>query len=114
MDHVYPYHKGGETTVNNLVTACAHCNTSKQGRVGIWPASLDILDQKRAEAVEIKRQAAQVFINMTISAILLGLSIGLPESGLIYKVVAGIWFAASVFYAGWWIVDLMMNEQESE
>jgi hypothetical protein len=37
MDHVYPCSKGGETTVNNLVTACERCNTQKSSKVGLWP-----------------------------------------------------------------------------
>lgn len=36
-DHVYPESKGGETTLNNLVTACGHCNQGKGAHVGIWP-----------------------------------------------------------------------------
>ena len=36
-DHVYPYSKGGETTVDNLVTACPSCNGKKQAKIGIWP-----------------------------------------------------------------------------
>lgn len=37
MDHVYPESKGGETSVENLVTACPSCNTKKQAKVGLWP-----------------------------------------------------------------------------
>lgn len=36
-DHVYPWSKGGETSINNIVTACRHCNISKHDKVGIWP-----------------------------------------------------------------------------
>lgn len=39
IDHVYPASKGGETTINNLVTACKTCNLRKQTRVGVWPKS---------------------------------------------------------------------------
>jgi len=37
MDHVYPVSKGGETSFENLVTACPRCNLQKYDRVGIWP-----------------------------------------------------------------------------
>ncbi len=37
LDHVYPVARGGETSYENLVMACAPCNTAKQARVGIWP-----------------------------------------------------------------------------
>lgn len=41
MDHVYPVSKGGETTVENLVTACPSCNISKHAKVGVWPHDPD-------------------------------------------------------------------------
>ena len=41
LDHVYPVSKGGETTVNNLVTSCRRCNGKKSNKVGIWPNELD-------------------------------------------------------------------------
>lgn len=37
LDHVYPVSKGGETTEDNLVTACAICNQKKHDKVGLWP-----------------------------------------------------------------------------
>jgi hypothetical protein len=37
MDHVYPASRGGETSFDNLVTACAWCNLKKHNRVGVWP-----------------------------------------------------------------------------
>jgi len=36
-DHVYPLSKGGETTLQNLVTACRSCNRRKSNKIGIWP-----------------------------------------------------------------------------
>jgi len=41
-DHVYPFVKGGETTIANLVTACPTCNNKKGSKVGIWPRSAGI------------------------------------------------------------------------
>lgn len=43
LDHVYPVSKGGETTEDNLVTACDLCNGRKSASVGIWPKPLDYL-----------------------------------------------------------------------
>jgi hypothetical protein len=37
LDHVYPFVKGGETSFDNLVTACEGCNQSKHDAVGMWP-----------------------------------------------------------------------------
>jgi hypothetical protein len=43
-DHVYPYTKGGETSIDNMVTACEKCNTSKGSKVGIWPKPIGYFD----------------------------------------------------------------------
>lgn len=45
-DHVYPYSKGGETSIENMVTACATCNTSKSSKVGLWPKPIGYFDPK--------------------------------------------------------------------
>lgn len=41
FDHVYPVSKGGETSINNIVTACQKCNSRKSNKVGIWPTPLE-------------------------------------------------------------------------
>lgn len=43
-DHVYPSSKGGETSIENLVTACARCNRKKQAKVGLWPRPIGYFD----------------------------------------------------------------------
>ncbi len=40
FDHVYPVSKGGETSMDNLVTACVRCNLKKNAKVGVWPIPL--------------------------------------------------------------------------
>lgn len=40
IDHVYPYSRGGETTVENSVVSCRSCNLKKSNKVGIWPSKL--------------------------------------------------------------------------
>lgn len=37
IDHVYPYSRGGETTVANSVVSCRQCNSRKSAKVGTWP-----------------------------------------------------------------------------
>ncbi len=37
FDHVFPYSRGGETTVANIVLACPSCNQSKHAKIGIFP-----------------------------------------------------------------------------
>jgi 5-methylcytosine-specific restriction protein A len=44
-DHVYPESRGGETSVNNLVTSCGHCNHSKHASVGMWPKPIGYFDR---------------------------------------------------------------------
>lgn len=45
-DHVYPWSKGGETSVDNLVTACRRCNGRKSNRVGLWPRKVLFVQPK--------------------------------------------------------------------
>ena len=45
-DHVYPYVKGGETSFDNLVTACVGCNQHKHDTVGMWPKPIGYFDDK--------------------------------------------------------------------
>ena len=46
LDHVYPVVKGGETSEQNLVTACSKCNSKKHSSVGIWPKPIGFFEQK--------------------------------------------------------------------
>jgi DNA-directed RNA polymerase subunit RPC12/RpoP len=45
LDHVYPVAKGGETTVENLVTACANCNHRKSAKV-VFPKPIGYFDKE--------------------------------------------------------------------
>lgn len=49
-DHVYPYIKGGETSTQNLVTACQHCNSKKGSRIGVWPKPIGYFEKKKSNA----------------------------------------------------------------
>lgn len=70
LDHVYPVVKGGETTFNNLVTACVRCNSTKHSSVGMWPKSVGYFDPKPKE----------VHISI-LTVLLFSLGIGLIGSG---------------------------------
>jgi hypothetical protein len=59
-DHVYPESKGGETTLENLVTACPNCNERKSNKVGIWP--MPIKQAERFGGNEQYYQKAGMFI----------------------------------------------------
>ena len=43
-DHVYPVIAGGETTEDNMVTSCQRCNSTKSGKVGVWPKPIGYFD----------------------------------------------------------------------
>jgi len=52
MDHVYPVSKGGETSVNNLVTSCPLCNVKKHNKVGVWPWPVFVEEKVSIASVE--------------------------------------------------------------
>ena len=45
LDHVYPVSKGGETTINNLVTSCETCNHAKFNKIGVYPKPIGYFDE---------------------------------------------------------------------
>lgn len=47
MDHVYPVSKGGETSIENLVTSCSLCNMRKHAGIGIWPKPIGYFDEHK-------------------------------------------------------------------
>lgn len=57
VDHVVPKSKGGSNRIDNLVTACARCNTAKGNRAwpGMpkkWPPTLADIAPELHEALE--------------------------------------------------------------
>lgn len=44
LDHVYPVIRGGETSMENLVTSCARCNQRKHTSLE-WPVPNDYFDR---------------------------------------------------------------------
>ena len=44
IDHVYPYSRGGITSVENLVTSCQRCNQKKHNSIGLWPKPIGYFD----------------------------------------------------------------------
>jgi hypothetical protein len=55
IDHVHPFSKGGETTMENLVTACKECNRAKLHLHGIVPLSLELIQQNSRTKQEALR-----------------------------------------------------------
>ena len=67
IDHVHPFSKGGETIVENLVTACAKCNKTKGYLHSICPLSLDTIMQlendEQANKSESRKRQKRLFDN---------------------------------------------------
>lgn len=53
LDHVYPYSKGGETTYENLVTACSGCNCGKNASVGMWPKPIGYFNNRNKNTMYV-------------------------------------------------------------
>jgi len=110
-DHVYPFSKGGETSIDNLVTACEFCNHSKHNRIGRWPKPIGYFEEHeeiaQSAAYEIKRQAALVMISLFGSGIPFGLMWALPNDieWLVAKAIVIIWFGLSLYLVEQWLVD---------
>ena len=72
LDHVYPVSKGGETSVQNLVTACRKCNSEKHASIGIYPKPVGYFEPKpKTKNISI------------ISVVILALGISLVWNGFI-------------------------------
>jgi hypothetical protein len=57
IDHVYPKKYGGKTIPENLVTACAECNTRKGARIGIWPLPIGYFDNASKAIEDLMEQS---------------------------------------------------------
>jgi hypothetical protein len=114
-DHVYPYSRGGETSINNMVTACARCNTKKSSKVGRWPMPLGYWDEHEAitkkAAHGIKEEGYLIFTSLIPSGLMLALFGYFPEPIWLWvKIPVIAWFGASLYCSGYWVLDFMRNE----
>lgn len=94
MDHVYPYVKGGETTLRNLVTSCRLCNSRKHSRVGVWPKPIGHFTQRKKPKNNIL--AILGAIVLLASSFLMALGGG-PFA--YYSLLAGVLISFLGFYA---------------
>lgn len=102
-DHVYPWSKGGETSINNLVTACRKCNGKKSNKVGVWPLSTEYIDRmenkRKLEVAKEKQNSAIMFYNLLVSGILIFIdSMTGFTIPLIARIVVYIWFLLYASY----------------
>ena len=87
LDHVYPFSKGGETTYENLVTACAKCNVKKHNRVGIWPAEIiTITLYGKTKSQEIERNLGNLSLSISV-LLFLGCIMAFPLYGMVWQIV---------------------------
>jgi hypothetical protein len=97
MDHVYPESKGGETSVDNLVTSCAWCNRTKMVRVGVWPKPVGYFTEQRTEVKRVRRNNLLVWGNFLLSG--LGMFSSFSVDSLEMGLVTFPWFAYSTLCA---------------
>lgn len=93
-DHVYPESRGGETTPENLVTACLECNMKKSFKVGMWPMPIGYFDPVDPIAIVVRE------------AIEIRPSIPNAPGWLIALVIGGVFvaFASLVLKIGPWLI----------
>lgn len=53
FDHVYPVVRGGESVLENIVTACRRCNRKKHSTIGIWPPPIGYFEKKRVAPISL-------------------------------------------------------------
>jgi hypothetical protein len=78
-DHVYPESKGGETSIDNLTTACRRCNGRKQARVGIWPRKIVTIVETVTETETIT-----VMKNPVVGRWVMFIAVQVLVAGIIY------------------------------
>jgi len=87
IDHVYPWSRGGETSMANCVSACRLCNRVKSDRVGEWPKPVN-----HWALVEAKR--------VLIRKLRFGLSPLVDLLTFVFVAALSLGYAASLFGAG--------------
>jgi hypothetical protein len=65
LDHVYPVSRGGETSFENLVTACVPCNAGKCNKVGIWPRPVDYVEM-RDRVIGLQKETDEVLFDLDV------------------------------------------------
>lgn len=104
LDHVYPVSKGGETTANNLVTACEVCNYKKKNHVGIWPKPIGYFKREKFRRFWIFWSNVVLGILLTIFGLLLSseTNYNVRNVGSIVYALCWIPFLVSLAENGWY------------
>ncbi len=71
LDHVHPVSKGGKTTWENTVTACAPCNAGKADKSHGWkpkvkpykPDYYELVNKRKKQGFTIRFEEWHQFIN---------------------------------------------------
>ena len=67
IDHVYPVIKGGETSADNLVTACQRCNSEKHAKIGVWPKPIGHFGDPRNYGRLVKKHATIHLVSVIVA-----------------------------------------------
>src|SRR5258708_36148666 len=118
-DHVYPYSKGGETSINNMVTACQRCNVKKGSKVGIYPKPIGYFKNKDRVIGHvihnISQEASLIFTSLLLSGfcVFIAYKVEVPfERFWIYQLALWVWFLFSIVCAIQWITTLIKMESK--
>lgn len=106
-DHVYPSSKGGETSIENLVTACVHCNTKKQAKVGLWPKPIGYWEEPKKITRETYQNGALIMIGLLYGGI--GLLLPVPDDlwGTAIRITTGVSFVYALACVAQWVAEAM-------
>jgi len=101
VDHVYPESRGGETTIDNLVTACMSCNLSKRSKIGMWPNPIGYFDEQDRQKVPEVPVLIYGLITVCVGLILVSIwasNIGVVDAESVdsIHVLAGILLALTI------------------
>jgi hypothetical protein len=120
-DHVYPYKKGGETSIANMVTACERCNTRKGSKVGIYPMPIGYFDKYEGERKELvknavsgmKQEGSLILASLIPSGLVFALMWTFPNDfgWFIVKLTVTGWLGASAYCAVYWVWDTLRGEK---
>lgn len=115
-DHVYPYSKGGETSMNNMVTSCDVCNHKKHNKIGMWPKPLGYFNEREKISKEailgIRKEGSFLISGLLLWGFyaVIFLPIHNDISIIIVKSLSWITFSLFIFLAFDWIRKFFRGE----
>lgn len=112
MDHVYPVSKGGETTVDNLVTSCPKCNNKKSNNVGLWPVPLKVVGRQSKHERKLLNYTLWLTAGATFSACVM--AVGIETDITLWLVSLGALYVFLLLAIGIKIASKTINESKKD